>query len=119
MLKGNKANGKTGVGEFYQLSRTRYGRERIVCERDRKPVLVDEVVFIASNCKAECKIAWYDLGLDRPSPKLEMYSDSWEHLAKHPTLFAKLAQRPGIQSEEFCQLLREHGFQDVTTGGVA
>jgi hypothetical protein len=117
MIKGsNKADSQryTGAGEFYQLSRTYYGKERIACQRDRKPVFVDEVVFRASDCKAECRIAWYDLGLEKPSPKLEMYSDSWEHLAKYSALFAELAQHPGIQPDEFCQLLREHGFQDVS-----
>jgi hypothetical protein len=102
------------TGEFYQLSRAWYGKDYLARVRESDQVLVDDILFKASDCTGECRMAWYDLGLGKPSPKLEIYSDSWEHLAKHSTLFAQLAQHPGIQPDEFCQFLKERGFRDVT-----
>jgi len=101
------------TGEFYQLSRAWYGKNYLAREREKEPVLVDDVMFSASDCTGECRMAWHDLGRGTPSPRLEIYSDSWEHLAKHPTLFAELAQHPDIQPDEFCQFLTERGFREV------
>jgi hypothetical protein len=102
------------IGEFYQLSRAWYGKAYMEIVREREPQFIDDVMFSASNCEGECRMAWYDLGLGKPSPCLEIYSGSWEYFEKHPTLFKMLAQLPGIQPEEFCRFLKKHGFRDVT-----
>jgi hypothetical protein len=102
------------TGEFEQLSRAWYGKAYMDCVRGKEPALADDVIFRAFDCQGSCRVAWYRLDVGRISPKLEIYSDSWEHLAKHPELFAELAQHSGIQPDEFCQFLKERGFRDIT-----
>jgi hypothetical protein len=85
------------TGKFYQLSRAWYGKDYIMHVREKEPMFIDVIIFSTSDCEGECRMAWYDLGPSKPSPRLEIYSDSWEYLAKYPTLFSQLAQYPGIQ----------------------
>jgi hypothetical protein len=103
------------TGEFYQLSRSWYGKDYIAYVQEKHPTFADQISFKILGCKGKCVLAFYDFfDPGKLSPRLEIDGDGWEHLAKHPELFAELAQHPDIQPDEFCQFLKERGFRDVT-----
>lgn len=83
----------------------------------------DEVTFGdypegGGTVHGEMAMRWYTIGYNeaggRPTGRLEVYADSWRLLATFSDVIAALGQRDKLTPEEFCALLREHGFQDRT-----
>jgi len=64
----------------------------------------------------EMKMKWHDLGDEKPCARLESFEDSWSALSLFTDLIQKLGERDSqsIQEEEFCKILDECGFEDLT-----
>jgi len=64
------------------------------------------------------RVAWYPLDNRKGSPyaKLECFEDAFHALGQFTDVISKLAEVDGehIQPTEFCQLLTECGFKDLT-----
>lgn len=63
----------------------------------------------------EMKMAWYKLG-GKEVPRLECYNDAWHALAQFKDLIDMLGNvdNVDITPTEFCQILEQCGFTDVT-----
>ncbi len=64
----------------------------------------------------EMEMEWIELQ-GKLVPRLKCFEDSWEQLASFSDLIESLGKIDGdcIQEEEFCLLLKKHGFQDFTS----
>jgi len=82
--------------------------------------VVDEVNFgyyaPDGDTTGEMVMAWHRLGPDDVSPRLEVFNDAWDALATFGDLIAALGKLDdqNITPAQFCDLLREHGFADLT-----
>jgi len=63
----------------------------------------------------EMAMRWYVVE-GKLSARLEVYHDAWHVLPRIGKLIEKLAtlHKKGIDPEEFCELLKECGFEDLT-----
>lgn len=85
------------------------------------PNQIDQVYFgnytTTGGTIGEMSVEWLDLGIAKsPTPKLGSFGDSW-HLFedyRYLRLIARLADLPEITPEQFCTLLIELGFKDIT-----
>lgn len=89
--------------------------------RVKLPVyVVDQITFgyytPDGGTTGEMVMTWYRLGVNEVAPKLEVFNDAWSALATFADLIAALGQRDDQPTtpEQFCDLLREHGFVDLT-----
>ncbi len=101
---------------YRQLSRAWYG---LACLS--KEGLVDQVTFgfyhPEGGTTGEIYVEWSPLVSDeRPTPRLHLYDDAFSALAHFKDVLDRLADfdNADIQPWEFCQILRECGFQDLT-----
>lgn len=101
--------------QFYHLSKAWY--KNIPEIRD----YVDEVMFGLyyedDGCEGEMCIRWYNLGKEIiPTPQLEVFDGSFKVLNKFKDIIQKLSEYDdkNIQPNEFCRLLIECGFKDMT-----
>jgi hypothetical protein len=105
---------KSDIRGFYHFAESYYNTN------PRPPGEPDDVMFgwydpDGQVTSAECKMSWHDLG-GKWHPQLNMSSDSWGLLASFRDVFDALALRDGqdIQPKEFCAMLLDLGFRDLT-----
>lgn len=96
-------------GTFTHTGRAYYGRQMLAGR------VADEVVFGLGD-GGEVVVRWHHLSQsDRlPTPRLDLYSDTWAQVPLMAGLFEALARQPDIQPAEFCALLVSLGLQDNT-----
>lgn len=100
--------------QYSILSKAWYAK-KILENRD----FVEEVTFgdYESDKTFELAMCWYNLKDSKPhAPRLEMFDDSFIALVEYRELFEHLAKfnNLNISPEQFCEILRQHGFEDKT-----
>ncbi len=86
---------------------------------DQRHNVTDEVTFGLyhqdGGTIGEMHLEWVRLqSRPRPCPKLCVFDDAFELLAVFWDLFEDLARRRDMKPKEFCELLKEHRFQDLS-----
>ena len=69
------------------------------------------------GCTGEMGMRWHDLGSGKVAPRLESFDDSWSALALFSDLLSDMAENDGenITQEGFVEMLKRHGFKDMTS----
>lgn len=82
-------------------------------EIEKNPYIMIGFYYDNSGTEGEFKIVWTDIGI-----QLQAFNDAWEALNKMPELLhllsviGKKEETPTI--EEFCNRLKNLGYQDIT-----
>jgi hypothetical protein len=53
---------------------------------------------------------WYNLGMDKPCPRLEVFDDAWKVFAVYPELFIAMSSLQDMTCARFCEWLETQGF---------
>jgi hypothetical protein len=103
---------------FYHLSRAWYGKPSL--DAMNKVGVVDEVMFgyfsLDGGTSGEMSMRWMEVG-NEIVPRLEVFDDGWSALARlKDSVIDKLGEVDSerITPEEFCEMLEECGFKDLT-----
>lgn len=97
--------------KFIHLGRAWYGPANLTVDR-----YVDEIWFGFDEQPGELMMRWYQLGAGAPSPRLEVFNDSFRVLMACSDMLEVLAEHNGkdFTPDEFCRLLLRLGFRDET-----
>lgn len=95
---------------FIHLSRAWYGPSSLAMAD-----YVDEVMLGFHEAGGEIAMRWYVLS-NTPTPRLELFNDSFRALAQMPDLVQALAEADNVDfaPDEFCWMLSRMGFRDAT-----
>ena len=103
---------------FLHLKEAWYAKSALT---SRFPHQIDQVYFgnygAAGGMISEMSVEWIDLSIpNSPTPRLGSFGDSWHLFKDHRylRLLARLTDLPEITPEQFCALLIELGFKDIT-----
>lgn len=101
---------------FVQYSRAWYGVDQIEKRCKKEHHFVDDICIRDTEAdEGEIVVEWYQLvGGKSPSPQLKAFDDGWGFLLTHVDLMSVILTHPGIQPDQLCELLKEHGFVDTT-----
>ena len=104
---------------FIQFSRAWYGPSNLKVIRESNPNFVDDVMFgfysTDGGTSGEMKIDWSKLA-GEIVPQLQIFNDGWHALNEFTDVLSKLAEvyDRNITPEQFCAILTECGFKDLT-----
>jgi hypothetical protein len=100
---------------FHHFAESWYYRHR------REDAPVDDVCFGLyategnGGCEAEMVMEWVPLGDFRtPTARLRVFDESFSLLSDFADVWKALAGRQKLKPKEFCELLKQCGFQDLT-----
>jgi hypothetical protein len=109
---------KMARGFFHFAESWYYERNRRVM---REGAPVDDVSFglyaaeDSVGCKAEMVMEWIPQGLwEMPTARLHVFDESFSLLPEFADVWKELANRRKLKPKEFCELLKQCGFQDLT-----